>query len=582
MHSIRRSLPGTLDGTLLLGVCVGVLDALWTFRGGARLPRSIWFFVPLVWIVFLVAVRLIFTFPPIERFAKAAGALSGPGLLILSRGGPLLKNVASLSLTVTTFVCLILVVAAYLGLARTITTWPRVHNWGWFSVGVWMLGCSIFIDVPLTPTSPVKNRPVAEPRAPNVMLIFLDTVRQDDSLQMHNLADFSSRAVVFDNAWAPASWTLPSHLAVLTGRDPWKVRSDTRSEELALGSFTLAQRFATHGYRTSAVFANYMLRPQFGFSQGFDHFEWSQSSPACQSGLAFLVVRASIAAGKKSSVCAWMTASDVTRRALTLVDQSGGPFFIVLNYMDAHEPYYVEPRCIGNDFQRYSAADHNRLAEATRHGSPLPQAAAARIHSQYRAAIRCMDVALGPLLDEVERKRNGRDTVVAIVGDHGEQFGAHGLAQHGNSVYRQVLHVPLIVRSRDQVPRHIAFPVTATDLYSTLARIVDPSERRGGLFGNDRRTVVAGSDIPVGLPFGGTSVLSVVQDRYQLIRWKDGREELYDYVQDGAEKAPARDTSGEAQLLENLRGVLRQSFDQQQFEGGATDPSAWRSLGYLQ
>jgi arylsulfatase A-like enzyme len=96
------------------------------------------------------------------------------------------------------------------------------------------------------------------------------------------------------------------------------------------------------------------------------------------------------------------------------MDDERGPFFLTLNYMDAHEPYYVERSC-GPD-------------------------------QGYRAAVRCLDRHLAPIVDWRSPRRS---TVLAIVGDHGEQFGEHGLRRHGNSLYAQVLHVPLMIRAGD-------------------------------------------------------------------------------------------------------------------------------------
>src|SRR5260221_136358 len=70
---------------------------------------------------------------------------------------------------------------------------------------------------------------------PNVVLVFLDTTRYDDALgssqpSMPNLQRFAQSATTFESAWAPASWTVPSHLAMLTGTDPWTLDLDGWNE----------------------------------------------------------------------------------------------------------------------------------------------------------------------------------------------------------------------------------------------------------------------------------------------------------------------------------------------------------------
>ena len=144
-------------------------------------------------------------------------------------------------------------------------------------------------------------------------------------------------------------------------------------------------------------------------ARGYDTFEQAQTAlDLCRTAPGTIADRRWPWFG--AAVCNW-SASEVTRRALPLLDDADGPFFLTLNYMDAHEPYYVERSC----------------------GEP----------NGYAAALRCLDRSLAPVVDWRSARR---PTLLALVGDHGEQFGEHGLFLHGNSLYIQLLHVPLLVR----------------------------------------------------------------------------------------------------------------------------------------
>jgi predicted AlkP superfamily pyrophosphatase or phosphodiesterase len=63
----------------------------------------------------------------------------------------------------------------------------------------------------------------------------------------------------------------------------------------------------------------------------------------------------------------------------------------------------------------------------------------------YDGAIAYLDHQLGLLFKELEKRGLLKDTLVMITSDHGEEFGEHGLMEHGNSLYLPALHVPLLI-----------------------------------------------------------------------------------------------------------------------------------------
>jgi arylsulfatase A-like enzyme len=63
-----------------------------------------------------------------------------------------------------------------------------------------------------------------------------------------------------------------------------------------------------------------------------------------------------------------------------------------------------------------------------------------------------VDAQVGRLLAELDRQGLAGRTIVAVVGDHGEELGEHGELTHGLLVYEPSLHVPLLVRAPDVLP----------------------------------------------------------------------------------------------------------------------------------
>ena len=558
--------------SLAAGLVAGVIDALLAHRPvGLRLATAL-FFLPLLWIVCCVLVRALFLLRPLERWAEAAVIAAGPGLVLTSRLYPALRN-AGVPTVASVAICAVIVVVL-VALARFVPA--RAMAAVAMLAMAWLAATAFFAlrGEHEHAAPPAVSAPAG---APNVLLIFLDTVRYDDAQEMPNLAKFASTAVVYDRAWAPAPWTLPSHLGVLTGVQPWKVPYDSAAHRFLFDGPTLVERFASRGYTTAAIFANPYLGPDPLFHRGFQQFHVSTPCVPCVSGLATLLFRALERAGWDHTFYAppdWMNASDVTAKALRTIERADGPYFLALNYMDAHGPYYVERACRGSGFVPLPYDDWKAWGRTYNSRVPLAPEAAAPLRAQYRAAMQCMDRSIGRLLDEVERMRSGRQTIIAVVGDHGEEFGSHDTVGHGQSLYRQALHVPLIVRAPEQAPQRVAGEVSTIDLYDQILRYLPGS--RQPLDPRPQPVIASYKMIDSPRPAKFTAAFSAVQGRYHLIQWRDGSEELYDLDSDVEETKPLpirADDPALAQLSAELRRNTREE------SAGAV---ALRGVGYLQ
>ena len=127
-----------------------------------------------------------------------------------------------------------------------------------------------------------------EPSPPNLLLISIDTLRadhlgcygyaRDTSPFIDSLAE---RGVRFERAFAQASWTLPSHMSLMTSLHPRSHRVETHEQSLSAAIPTLAELLDEAGYHTTA-FVNWIyLKAAFGFGRGFDEFYevFPQSEP---------------------------------------------------------------------------------------------------------------------------------------------------------------------------------------------------------------------------------------------------------------------------------------------------------------
>lgn len=394
--------------------------------------------------------------------------------------------------------------------------------------------------------------------ATSVLLLVLDTVRGESmSLYGYNrpttpeLARWAERGVTFRRAYAAAPWTLPSHVAMFSGEWPshssanWLSRLDSAHP-------MIAEAFAGRGYMTAGFIANllYCAR-QTGLARGFAHYEdypldWGAAAMSTGIGRALLNnPRVRTVTGYYDSPSR-KHGSRMNRDLLRWLDDlDGRPFFAFVNYFDAHEPYLPAPRLeaawatnsAARRFDLFRYFGHEITLTATRRAGP---AALTREHDAYDASLAGLDADIGALLTTLETRGLLKNTVVIITADHGEQFGEHGLYRHGNSLYPELLQVPLIIFGPG-IPAGVWVdePVSLRDLAGTMLDLTGhPDARFPGR--SLARTWTAGAKTPPDQPLAELissnweTDRTVIAGTEQFIHPSDGKDELYDLERDSA------------------------------------------------
>jgi arylsulfatase A-like enzyme len=511
-----------------------------------------------------------------RRFLPGALIVAVPGMLLLSRLGPVIRHATLLPIPIITVALVIVVLMAAAVFSRRL---PAAEHFDLAAMAVALCGAAILTGHVWTPGLR-SSQPRVASNGRNLVLVFLDTVRYDDVGELTSLRELEPDAISFESAWSTASWTVPSHFAMLNGQNPWLVASDPVSGRYAWPGMSLAEVLSSRGYVTGAIFANPLLRRGSGIPRGFQYLKNSGSSCAfCFSGLMYVVTRVYVHAGWRNPVCGLLSASQVTDKAIKFVNHSPRPYFLALNYIDAHAPYMVEPECRGAGSRaQISTAEMLELEAAIAGYSPLKRTTAESVHNQYLAALKCVDRSLTTLFRSLQRQPDYRKTVIVIVADHGEQFGEHSLAGHSNSVYEQLLHVPLIVRLPGEKPGRISEPVSTADLYATLLRAVGFAAGTRGLLSADRRPAVSMSQTRVGAKDSKVqSVFSIAGQQYHVMSWEDGREAVYDYRRDPRERKVLFMNDFDRNTVDQLRNLTTREW-RMHVKGKAE----LKSLGYLQ
>ena len=168
--------------------------------------------------------------------------------------------------------------------------------------------------------------------------------------------------------------------------------------------------------------------------------------------------------------------------------------------------------------------------------------------------------------------------MVVITADHGEQFGEHGVFNHGFSLYAQEVDVPLlIISSRAPAGVSISQPVSLRNLATTIVDLCTSGPRRqfpgvslaecwlanAGASGRRPSAAISEVDIPVvigperghGPAQRGFTMSSVVDNLHYIVDIR-GTEELYDLAADPAESHNLKDVRGHNEALDRLRRSL--------------------------
>ena len=351
----------------------------------------------------------------------------------------------------------------------------------------------------------------------NLIVVTLDTMRADrlpiygfSGIETPTLERFSAGGAVFEQAFAAAPLTLPSHASLFTGLLPPRTGvRDNASPPLAETFTTLAEVMRGHGLTTAAFVASSVLASSRGLAQGFDSYR--EAPENC----------AGIPPRRRASqviddAVAWLGSSD---RA---------PFFAWIHLFDTHRPYDLP-----GDFEN-------------RHFDP------------YLSAVLYEDAQLGRVLSHLDARDLLQDTLIVVAGDHGESLGDHGEESHGIFLYEEALRVPLIIHGPGVPARRLMPVVRLIDVMPTVLDLFGiQAARMDGVSLTDLEPASAGREVYAEtmypLRFGWSPLRSLRADRFKLI---DGpRPELFDLATDPMEQ---RNVVGDhPQVAEAMRRRVR-------------------------
>jgi len=445
----------------------------------------------------------------------------------------------------------------------------------------------------------------APARGPSIVLVLIDTLRAD-YLGTYGFAGdvspridrFAQEAIVFENAFSQAPWTKPSIATLFTSLHPkqhgvsahgsqflTETGAELRASALPRRALTLAEGLRRAGYETAAFVANPWIRQGLGFAQGFDTFEE-------ETGATPVFADAILAKARK-----WLAERS-----------SEKPFFLYLHFMDIHGPYDPpadDVRAV-QDSGSLGARRALRREELDRRRGYLMKAPwttrpeGRRLETwrgRYAAGVRALDREIGGFLDDLAARGLLDDSVVVITSDHGEELLDHGDFDHGNTLYDEQIHVPLVVRLPGGAGggRRVDDVVGLIDVMPTLLGLAG-SEVSPKLAGRDLGVLLegksfAGSEIAISAGVKRRPELESVRTRtHKLVRdGKTGETALFDLAADPGESrdlsatAPQVRAALEKALSVHGAEIARSPIlEKRRARVGRRTADKLRSLGYLE
>jgi arylsulfatase A-like enzyme/Flp pilus assembly protein TadD len=389
-------------------------------------------------------------------------------------------------------------------------------------------------------------------RGAPVIIVSIDTLRADHlpaygytGVETPIIDGFRKDSILFRNAWAHVPLTLPSHATILTGLLPHDAGVQNNiGYRLEPGVRTLTGLLHEGGYATGAAVSAWVLRKETGIGAGFDFYD--DRVELAGSEAAGRVQRA----GEETSAAAvrWIESNRQE------------PFFFMLHLFEPHAPW--EP----------------------------PASIAARYPGRpYDGEIAHVDAILGGFFGELRRLGVYDRALIVLLSDHGEGLGDHGEQEHGIFLYREAIHVPLMIKLPGQAHAGavVASNVGLIDIAPTIAAaaglelegaagkpllpLVDAPER-------EERAIYSETFYPR-IHLGWSELRSLVEGTSHYI--DAPRAELYDLAADPGE---ARNLLGdERRRAARMREALA-SYPAELRQPSSVSPeeaAKLQSLGYL-
>lgn len=464
------------------------------------------------------------------------------------------------------------------------------------------------LDASVLPgTRAMARTPAADASGrPPIFWITIDTLRADhmsvngyEIPTTPELEAFARQATVYTQCLAQAPSTSQSVPSLLAGLTPYRHGGVTDTRRLPDDVLLIPEMLRDRGYQTIGQSANPWVSEHYGIAQGFEEFRlYNTDNELIAYDLMKLAMRV---APFHIFRLREMLPSYAYKPIRPLVDDTlafvagrdaSRPLFLYVQPVDPHGPYQPPQRYAWPAAANLRQADYVGYWDL-KSGVTVSPGQLTGIVARYDSEISYSDAELGRLFRALKDGGLFDPALIVITSDHGEQFLEHNLWRHSNSLYQQLLHVPLIVKYPHQVSGTVVRDRVATvDIVPTILRALgDACEACDGRPLQER---TPGSAEPIFSYLMDRHevrpiIRSVVLGSWKLIRTdKDGAmtEELFDLEADPREIRDLRSAHPEVaarlgELITAYEAKAGPAPAAQAMTIQGADADRLRALGYI-
>jgi arylsulfatase A-like enzyme len=320
----------------------------------------------------------------------------------------------------------------------------------------------------------------------NVILISIDTLRPDhlscygySRKTSPSIDALAHDSVLFEETYASSSWTLPSHVSLLTSLSGASHQVYMLKDRINPAQTMLAEVLKKNNFICSASTGAGLVDALYGFSKGFDVYRQSDG----------LITQINSAELMSKAVSKWLGRN------------ADKKFFLFLHTYQVHSPYSCPPPYNTMFLEKNASFREinlvNYLGGTSGIFKELPEVERQNIVGLYDGGISYVDDQLiKPLIERLKELRLYDQTMIVFTSDHGEEFFEHGSWLHSQSLYGDVLKVPLIIKFPGSKYRgkRIKSLVRLIDVMPTILEVSEIEPRGQNMDGQSLVPVIRGKE----------------------------------------------------------------------------------------
>jgi arylsulfatase A-like enzyme len=304
------------------------------------------------------------------------------------------------------------------------------------------------------------SQPATDAPPPRLLVVTIDTLRADHvgayggPVPTPAIDSLARDGALLLDAATPTPTTGPAHATLWTGLHPWRHGASDNAVPVSPSAPLVSETAQAAGIATAAFVSSYVLDARFGFARGFATFHFEPDQHYAWRG--------------RERDAFWTRGAATTDAALAwLRDHRSGPFLVWVHYFDPHAPY-TPPAGFERPANEVISLD----------GKTLPPGLPSFAHLKdsirgYRGDVAYTDFEVGRLFEGMRALDLLGTTAIVVTADHGEGLGDHGVLEHGENLYDELVRIPLVVRAPGiDAGQRLAGPAQLEDLAPTVLELL--------------------------------------------------------------------------------------------------------------